>query len=1033
MSLPENVLLLRSCSSLVTEINFMSLLDHAPTFATEDATAIAHELYSVRATATPLPSERDQNFLLRTQAGERFILKIANSTEDRALLDAQHRAMTHVNERVEICQQVISARDGNRLTQIQSRDGKNHFVWMTTYLVGIPLGHVRRHSPELMRDLGRAMGQLDAALNDFDHPAIHRDFHWDIANGLGVIRQFEHLISESAMRRLVVRIGDDFEKNSAPRLKDFRRSAIHNDANDYNIIAGGGNDIYSRNQAIAGVIDFGDMVHSLTIADLAIAIAYALLDKPDPLATAAHVVKGYHAVFPLRDEEVAALWALVRMRLAMSVSIAADQQQRQPDNDYLRISQQPIRNTLPRLAQIHTRFAEAIFRHACGLPSQSEQLTVWLQKQTFASVMKEDLRDAPLVVFDLSISSPLISGDVKQNTEPAVTKKLFEAMDAAGANIGVGRYDEPRLIYTSPAFATDTYQRAIHLGIDLFARAGTPVCAPLAGTVHAFADNNAPQDYGPVIMLCHETDEGRTFYTLYGHLSRESLEGLSRGQAIAKGERLASIGTPLVNGGWPPHVHFQIITDLFDLDCDFPGVGRATEREVWRAISPDPNLILNIPEDRFPVREPNKTETLARRRKLIGKNLSVAYKEPVKIVRGWMQYLWDEEGRKFIDAYNNVPHVGHCHPRVVSAATNQMSVLNTNTRYLHDAINAYAEKLCSTLPDRLSVCFFVNSASEANELALRLSRAHTGRRDMIALEAAYHGHTTSLIDLSSYKHDGPGGVGAPSWVHTAPLPDTFRGPFKRDDPQAGEKYAARVREIINRLQESGAQIAAFIAESLPSVAGQIVFPDGYLAAVYEAVREAGGVCIADEVQTGLGRTGTHFWGFESQRVTPDIVVVGKPIGNGHPIGAVVTTAEIAAAFDNGMEFFSTFGGNTVSCAIGLAVLDAVIKERLQANALRVGNRMIEGLRRLMDRYSIIGDVRGSGFFLGVELVRNRETLEPAAEEASFIADRMRELGILIGTDGTLHNVLKIRPPMPFSDEDADFLLAALSKILRGDL
>jgi 4-aminobutyrate aminotransferase-like enzyme/Ser/Thr protein kinase RdoA (MazF antagonist) len=903
---------------------------------------------------------------------------------------------------------------------------------MVTYIAGVPLGSLRRHSSALLFDLGRAMGQLDSALDGFDHPAIHRDFHWDIANGSRVIRQYESLVSDPQMRQLVAGISDDFEQTVAPLLKDFRRSAIHNDANDYNIIVGG--NIRAGNQTIAGVIDFGDMVHSYAIADLAITIAYALLDKPDPLSVAASVVKGYHQKRALREEEIAALWHLVLMRLAMSVAIAADQQQHQPDNDYLSISQQPIGKTLPRLANIHPRFAASVFRHACGLNPASEKVIEWLRAnaQTFASVTDEDLRHSPIVVFDLSVSSPLLSGDSERNTEQAMTAKLFGAMAEAGASVGIGRYDEPRLIYTSPAFATDGEPRAIHLGIDLFAQAGTPVYAPLAGIVHAFADNANPQDYGPVIILRHEIDNHSEFYTLYGHLSRESLYGLKVGQAIAKGERLSGVGSAEVNGGWPPHLHFQIIADLFDLDCDFPGVCRASEREAWRGISPDPNLILGIPQDRFPPREPSREETLAARRKRIGKNLSVAYREPIHIVRGWMQHLWDEEGRRYLDAYNNVPHVGHCHPRVVRAAHEQMAVLNTNTRYLHDSINRYAERLCATLPDRLSVCFFVNSASEANELALRLARAYTNERDMIVLEGAYHGHTTSLIDLSPYKHDGPGGRGAPAWVHTASLPDTYRGPFKRDDPQAGEKYAARVREIIRRLQESGRGLAGFIAESLPSVAGQIVFPPGYLAAVYESVREAGGVTIADEVQTGLGRTGTHFWGFESQNVAPDIVVLGKPIGNGHPIGAVVTTAEIAARFDNGMEFFSTFGGNTVSSAVGLAVLDTVIEERLQEKALRVGNRMIEGLRRLMERHSILCDVRGSGFFLGVELVRDTETLEPAREEASLIADRMRELGILIGTDGTLHNVLKIRPPMPFSDEDADFLLAALDKILSED-
>jgi 4-aminobutyrate aminotransferase-like enzyme len=422
---------------------------------------------------------------------------------------------------------------------------------------------------------------------------------------------------------------------------------------------------------------------------------------------------------------------------------------------------------------------------------------------------------------------------------------------------------------------------------------------------------------------------------------------------------------------------------------------------------------------------------LAARKRLLGRNLSIAYKNPVKIVRGSMQYLYDEEDREYLDAYNNVAHVGHCHPRVVKAGQDQMAVLNTNTRYLHDLINRFAERLTALLPEPLSVCFFVNSGSEANELALRLARAHTQARDLIVLEHAYHGNTTALIDISPYKHDGPGGGGAPSWVHKVALPDVYHGNYRSDDPLAAEKYAQQVIEVISQLSKRGMRLSGFIAESLPSVAGQIVFPAGYLAKVYEAVREVDGVCIADEVQTGYGRLGTHFWGFESYSVVPDIVVLGKPIGNGHPIGAVITTPEIAASFDNGMEFFSTFGGNAVSCAIGLAVLDVVLEEKLQRHALLVGERMNHGLRGLMDHHEIIGDVRGSGMFLGVELVRSRHTREPASPEAEMVVNQMREQGILLGTDGPFHNVIKIRPPMPFSSDDADLLVASLDGILRS--
>jgi 4-aminobutyrate aminotransferase-like enzyme len=422
-------------------------------------------------------------------------------------------------------------------------------------------------------------------------------------------------------------------------------------------------------------------------------------------------------------------------------------------------------------------------------------------------------------------------------------------------------------------------------------------------------------------------------------------------------------------------------------------------------------------------------EILDLRRRAIGPNVSVGYRRPVQIVRGSMQYLFDETGRRYIDGYNNVPHVGHCHPRVVDAADRQMRLLNTNTRYLHEHLVRYAERLTATLPAPLRVCYFVNSGSEANEVALRLARAHTRRRDVIVLEAAYHGNTTTLVEISPYKFNGPGGNGRPPWVHVVPIPDVYRGAYIKDDARAGERYANAVAEAIDRSHVSGTGPCAFIAESCPSVGGQIIFPTGYLHAVYEHVRNAGGVCIADEVQTAYGRIGSHCYGFQQQGVVPDIVVLGKPIGNGHPIGAVVTTPEIAASFANGMEFFSTFGGNTVSCAIGLAVLDVVEDEQLQAHAARVGAHLLERLRPLVDRHALVGDVRGAGLFIGVELVRDRTTLEPATAEASDVVNRLRDEGILIGTDGPHHNVLKIRPPMPFTIDDADVVASALELVL----
>lgn len=772
----------------------MPLLRHAPHFDLTQAVRLAREHYGIDATAAPLPSERDQNFLLTTRDGERFVLKIANGTEERALLDAQNAAMAHVAP-LGLCPNVVPTREGDAVV----REPDGHFVRLVTWLPGRPLSTLTSHPDALLEDLGRRLGQLDRALADFDHPAAHRDFHWDLARAFTVIDHHAPVVADPLLCGLVQRIAGYVHARDAARFPRLRRSVIHGDANDHNVITDDGGD--RAGPCVTGFIDFGDFVHSYTVGDPAVAIAYAVLDKPDPLRAAATIVRGYNDAHRLTDDEASVLFGLIQLRLAVSVCVAAHQQRQRPSDEYLAISQAPIRRTLPLLAATHPDAAEEAFRAACDL---------------------------------------------------------------------------------------------------------------------------AP---------------------------------------------------------------------------------RARRRPV------------------------TESDTLVRRRQRLGGNLSIGYEDPVKIERGWMQYLFDHHGRRYLDAYNNVPHVGHAHPRIVQAATDQMRAVNTNTRYLHDTLWQFAERLSATLPESLSICYFVNSGSEANELALRLARAHTRSRDVIVLDAAYHGNTTTLIDISPYKFSGPGGEGRSSWVHVAPVPDGYRGRYKRSDPEVGRKYADAVAEIVEDLRRRDVGLAAFIAETCPSVAGQIIPPPGYLQAAYQHVRAAGGVCICDEVQTAYGRLGTCFYAFEPQHVVPDIVVLGKPIGNGYPLGAVVTTREIAASFDNGMEFFSTFGGSTVSCAVGLTVLDVVEEEHLQAHALRVGERLLAGLLSLMSRHDIVGDVRGSGLFLGVELVRDRNTLEPATDAASFVINRMRREGILFGTDGPFHNVLKIRPPMPFNDDDADMLVTALDRVL----
>jgi 4-aminobutyrate aminotransferase-like enzyme len=831
-------------------------------------------------------------------------------------------------------------------------------------------------------------------------------------------------------------------------LPALRAGVIYNDPNDYNVLVRGG---LAEPPVVAGFIDFGDVVRSAVVTDPAIAAAYAMQGKADPLTAAAHVVAGYHSAYPLTDAEIALLFPLMGMRLSVSVVNAAYQRHAAPDNEYLTISEEPSWTLLEQLDAVHPRLAHYRLRDACELAPcpDTPALARWLREhpERVGPIVEGTWSEAGTIAIDLSVGGTLI-GDLRELSDvEAFTRKVFDSMRARGARFGIGRYDEARPVYTAPQFAVAGNDgpewRTIHLGLDIFAEPGTAVLAPLDGVVHSVRDNALPLDYGPTIIVRHTTgDGGPAFYTLYGHLSADSLDGVREGMTVARGARIGAIGDARVNGGWPPHLHFQIVTDLLDRVGEFPGVALPSQRRLWRGLSPDPNLMARVPAEVLARDVWRGERILAARNEHVGRALSVSYRKPLTIVRGSMQYLYDEDGRAYLDAVNNVAHVGHSHPRVVRAAGEQMAVLNTNTRYLHEHLVRYAERLSAMFPDPLRVCFFVNSGSEANELALRLARTYTGRTGMVVVDVAYHGNSTALIEISPYKHDGPGGRGAPPYVQAVPMPDVYRGLHRAAGPEAGRGYAAHVPEAIAALRERGHDVAGFICESILSCGGQIVLPDGYLAAAYAHIRAAGGVCIADEVQVGLGRVGTHRWAFETQRATgatggtggaavvPDIVTLGKPIGNGHPLGAVITTPEIAAAFDNGMEYFNTFGGNPVSCAVGLAVLDVLEEEELQANAQRVGTHLVAGLRELQQRHALVGDVRGLGLFVGIELVTDRETLAPAAAEAAYIVNRMKDRGILSSTDGPLHNVIKIKPPLVFTTADADRLVATLDEVLR---
>ena len=437
-------------------------------------------------------------------------------------------------------------------------------------------------------------------------------------------------------------------------------------------------------------------------------------------------------------------------------------------------------------------------------------------------------------------------------------------------------------------------------------------------------------------------------------------------------------------------------------------------------------LLPPSPHNPQPYTGPSAAAVLAQRQQFLSPGLFLYYQKPLMLVEGKMQYLWDETGKRYLDGIAGIVtvSVGHCHPHVVAAAQRQSELLqHSTTIYLNPNIGAFAEKLASKLPGDLKVCYFVNSGSEATDLALLMARLYTGNYDILALRNAYHGGNASGMAVtahSSWKFNVPHSFG----VHHAQAPYPYRGPFGYDDPTAGHKYADDVKSVID--YATSGRVAGFIAESIQGVGGFVEFPEGYLQETYAHVRAAGGVCIADEVQTGFGRLGTHFWGFETHGVIPEIVTMAKGIGNGAPLAAVVTTAKIAATL-TGKIHFNTFGGNPVVSAMGKAVLEVIETEGLQANSLKLGTYLKAGFEKLKAKHPIIGDVRGQGLLLGIELVKDRATKTPARAECAAVLEAAREMGLLLGKGGLWGQTIRFAPPMIITQADADFVLSVLDE------
>lgn len=675
----------------------------------------------------------------------------------------------------------------NKYVEKTEFEGEVKIIRMLSYIEG-KLFAKTKHNKKLFASFGTFLASMDKDLSGCNNYIIKsKQLKWDIQH-FHLNKKYVKDLFDAQDRKVVEYFFQQFDEMILPVLPGLRKSIIHNDANDYNVVV--------KDNEVCGIFDFGDMVYSPLINELAIAIAYSLLDKENPIEYASYILKAYHKVLPLETGEIDILYYLIASRLCTSASNSAYHTKQDPDNNYISLSEKSVLKLLHKWLSINPVFAKNAFRYVAGM-----------------------------------------SVEIPKSTSQAIKER------------------------------------------------------------------------------------------------------------------------------------HKVISPVFAL----------------------------------------------------------SYTKPIYMNRSAFQYMYDEYGNTFLDAYNNIPHVGHSHPKVVEAGRKQMARLNTNTRYIYDELNRYAEKLLSKFPASLNKVFFVNSGSEASDLAIRLAKTHTGHNNVLVTEHGYHGNTQTGIDISDYKFSHKKGPGQKNYIFKTNIPDTYRGKYKNNDGSAGNNYA---QDAIAALRIMDNPAAAFISEPIVGCGGQVPLAKGYLEKLYLAIRNQGGVCISDEVQTGFGRLGDYFWGYEAHDIVPDIVVIGKPMGNGHPMGAVITGNEIAESFETGVEFFSSFGGNPVSCAIGMAVLDVLEEEELQENAKQTGNYYKKGLEELSKEFECIGDVRGMGLFLGIEIVKDRVSLEPDTELTGIIINELRNRNILISTDGPYDSVLKTKPPLCFNRDNVDQVIHNLYEFFK---
>jgi len=959
-----------------------------------------------------LGSQQDRNFLLAT-AGRRYLLKVANPAFTRAELEAQLGALGALAAGGIRVQEPVPGADGAVLQEVRV-GGAALTAYLLSFLAGAPLAGHAYLAPVVVARMGELSGGVVRALQGFAHPGTKRAIQWDLCHGGAVVRDMELHVDDVSARERVSALAAFAVARLEPLTPYLRTTVIHGDVTDDNVVCATTPD---GRPWPAGVIDLGDLHRGWLVAELAVTCASLLQHSVERPFAVLPAVRAFADVVPLEPAEVSALWPLISLRAAVLAVSGYQQLAVDPGNDYVSEQRDREDRLLRAAASVPFELAEEAIRDALGMPS--DHRGQWPPPARDVHPMVPDLlgaRAATAAPLDLSVTSD----DLHEGRwlHPGIESRLAAAAQARDGS-AVLRWGEYRL--TRSGVDQRLPPAAFALSAELYLPDGTPVHAPLPGGV------TWPESAGDGRL----TLAADGFDLLVSGLDLQSV-GPEAGQPVgADAPRPAAVAVGDVLGsarrGRPVAVQVCLARGSagWTTRGAAPAFATADDAAAWARLCPDPSPLLGL-DCAAPA--PDPADLLARRGGAFADVQEHYYPAPPQVERGWRHHLIDTTARTYLDMLNNVTSIGHGHPRLVRDLARQWGLLNTNSRFHYSLLPELSERLAAKAPDGLDTVLLVNSGSEAVDLALRIARAHTRRRAVLAVEEGYHGWTFGADAVTSSIADNPNALGTrPDWVHLVSAPNSYRGVHR--GPDTGTAYVHDVEQVLAAMAKAGIEPAAFIAEPFYGNAGGIALPPGYLQGVYAAVRAAGGLCIADEVQVGYGRLGRWFWGVQEQGVVPDVITVAKAMGNGHPLGAVITRREIAESLATEGSFFSSAGGSPVSCRAGLTVLDVLEEEDLQGNAHRVGSHLKRRLEQLATRHPLVGAVHGAGLYLGVELVRDHATLEPATQETSAICDRLLELGVVVQPTGDRRNVLKIKPPLCITRESADFFADRLDEVL----